>query len=542
MNSVTSRFMKRTAAATLAMSIALGSGIIPMVEPSVSYANGVQNVAKVEVGKFQFEEITVKDLQAGYANGDYTAEEVVKAYLDRIKLYDPSYNAFTTMNTKALEQAKELDKRRAKGEKLGKLAGIPVVIKEGVDMAGFPQTMGWDKLSPESGGLAFIPEKDATIVARLKAADAIILGRTNMPAFASDGARATSSWDGDTYNVVNKKLVPGASSSGTAAAVSGNMAVLGVAEETGGSIQNPAGAQALVGVKTTFGLVPTSGVVPLRGSTHDVLGPNVRTVRDAAVMLDVIAGYSYEDPKTVASIGNMPVGGYTSKLSTMSLSGKRIGLYGPGWGGEELTKETQQLYEEAIKVLKARGAIVVTDPFADTKFAEYSTSPNLGVRTLAYDMEQYLNKQGPGVVAHSVDELFKKAGAYPDVFKNQYPDGLPNVKVAPDLSDFVNTKTTYMRMINGVIDKYDLDAFVYPQTWKEIPLLDSKDSFGNTTVPEINIAGIPQVNLPAGYYKSGTPFSLAFFGKAWSEAELLGMAYDYEQATHHRKAPVLVTK
>lgn len=99
-----------------------------------------------------------------------------------------------------------------------------------------------------------------------------------------------------------------------------------------------------------------------------------------------------------------------------------------------------------------------------------------------------------------------------------------------------------MRMINGVIDKYDLDAFVYPQTWKEIPLLDSKDSFGNTTVPEINIAGIPQVNLPAGYYKSGTPFSLAFFGKAWSEAELLGMAYDYEQATHHRKAPVLVTK
>ncbi|MEK5080777.1 amidase [Solibacillus sp. FSL W7-1436] len=466
----------------------------------------------------------------------------MKAYLDRIKLYDPSYNAFTTMNTKALEQAKELDKRRAKGEKLGKLAGIPVVIKEGVDMAGFPQTMGWDKLSPESGGLAFIPEKDATIVARLKAADAIILGRTNMPAFASDGARATSSWDGDTYNVVNKKLVPGASSSGTAAAVSGNMAVLGVAEETGGSIQNPAGAQALVGVKTTFGLVPTSGVVPLRGSTHDVLGPNVRTVRDAAVMLDVIAGYSYEDPKTVASIGNMPVGGYTSKLSTMSLSGKRIGLYGPGWGGEELTKETQQLYEEAIKVLKARGAIVVTDPFADTKFAEYSTSPNLGVRTLAYDMEQYLNKQGPGVVAHSVDELFKKAGAYPDVFKNQYPDGLPNVKVAPDLSDFVNTKTTYMRMINGVIDKYDLDAFVYPQTWKEIPLLDSKDSFGNTTVPEINIAGIPQVNLPAGYYKSGTPFSLAFFGKAWSEAELLGMAYDYEQATHHRKAPVLVTK
>ncbi|MBW7459166.1 amidase, partial [Paenibacillus sepulcri] len=187
--------------------------------------------------EFQFEEITLQELQAGYANGDYTAEKVVQAYLDRIQTYEPNYNAFTTMNTKALEEAREVDRRRAAGETLGSLAGVPIVIKEAVDMAGFPSTMGWAPLSKEKGGIQLIPETDAPVVARLKEAGAIILGRTNIPTFSNSGTRATSSWDGDTYNAVDRKLVPGASSSGTAMAVSGNFAVLGIAEETGGSIQ-----------------------------------------------------------------------------------------------------------------------------------------------------------------------------------------------------------------------------------------------------------------------------------------------------------------
>ena len=222
--------------------------------------------------KFQFEEMTLQELQAGYTSGKYTAEEVVKAYLDRIAEYEPNYNAFTFMNPKALDEAREIDRRRKAGETLGALAGVPIVIKEAVDVAGFPSTMGWAPLSPK-GGIELFPEKDAPVVARLKAADAIILGKTNIPTFSNSGTRATTSWDGDTYNAVDRKLVPGASSSGTAMAVSGNFAMLGIAEETGGSIQNPAAAQALVGIKPTFGLVPNAGVVPLGGARGMLSGP-----------------------------------------------------------------------------------------------------------------------------------------------------------------------------------------------------------------------------------------------------------------------------
>lgn len=490
---------------------------------------------------FPYEEMTLDQLQAGYAKGDYTTEQVVQAYLDRIKLYEPNYNAFTTMNAKALEEARDIDRRRAAGEKLGPLAGVPIVIKEAVDMAGFPSTMGWAPLAPDKGGIALIPEKDAPVVARLKAAGAVIIGRTNIPAFSSSGTNASTSWDGDTYNAVDRKLVPGGSSSGTAMAVSGNFAMLGIAEETGGSIQNPAAAQNLVGIKPTFGLVPNAGVVPLGGSTRDVIGTHARTVRDAALMLNAIAGYAHEDPKTVASIGNMPKYGYTYRLNKQELQGKRIGLYGPGWRDQDLTPETEALYTRAIEELKAQGATVVTNPFADTDFAATVKAAANGIDSVYYDMQDYLERLGPSAAIHSVAELIEKTGQTPSVF-NRYNGKLPDPNAEPDLSAFVESRTKLLRIIDDVMDKYDLDALVYPQMFKETPLLSSAENIGATTVSEINLAGTPLVTVPAGYYKSGAPFELAFTGKMWTEANLLGMAYDYEQATKYRKAPILVQK
>ncbi len=491
---------------------------------------------------FSYEEITVKDLQQGYEEGAYTAEEVVQSYLDRIEIYEPNYNAFTMMNSEALAEAREIDRRRAAGEELGPLAGVPIVIKEAVDVAGFPSTFGWAPLSKESGGIEIIPEKDAPVVARLKAAGAIILGKTNIPAFSADGTRASTSWAGDTYNAVDRKLVPGASSSGTAMAVSGNFAVLGIAEETGGSIQNPAAAQALVGIKPTFGLVPNAGVVPLGGSTRDVIGPHARTVRDAALMLDVIAGYSAEDPKTVASIGNIPRNGYTSKLSTLALKNKRIGLYGPGWLDQEMSKETQALYDRAVKELESQGAVVVTDPFAGSEFAAYAKEVgSLGLESLIYDMEQYLERLGPDSPIQSVTELIAKTGETPSLFE-RYKESLENPDEIPDLSTYAAARTKLLRIFNDVMDNNDLDALVFPQMYEETPLLDGEERIYDTTVPEINILGVPLITVPAGYYDSGAPFSLAFLGKLWSEADLLGMAFDYERATQYRVAPTLVVK
>ena len=172
--------------------------------------------------------------------------------LQRIEQFEPSYNAFTFMNQDALEDARDIDRRRKNGEALGPLAGVPLVIKESMDIVGYPSTFGWTHTSAKSGGVELLPQKNATVVQRLIDADAIILGKTNIPAFSDSGTRAAASWAGPTYNAVNRKLAPGGSSSGTATAVAAGFAAAGLAEETGGSIQNPAAAQSLVGIVPTF--------------------------------------------------------------------------------------------------------------------------------------------------------------------------------------------------------------------------------------------------------------------------------------------------
>ncbi|MES0039455.1 amidase [Mesorhizobium sp. M0046] len=501
-------------------------------------------------------ELSITDIQRAYASKKYTAEELTRAFLDRIAQYEPSYNAFVAMNPSALDDAKAIDKRLASGEKLGPLAGVPVVIKEAMDIAGLPSTAGWEKLSSRAGGIDLIPATDAPAVARLRAAGAIILGKTNIPAFSDSGTRANTSWDGPTYNAVNRDLAPGASSSGTATAVSASFAVVGLAEETGGSIQNPAAAQSLVSVKPTFGLVPNAGVAPLAGSTRDVVGPHAKTVRDAAIVLDALAGYTSEDPKTVASFGNIPEGGYAAGLNETALKGRRIGLYGPGWRNQDLlfSEETNKLYQRAIVEIEARGAIVVSDPFAGSGFADLALpgdgSDPRGTESVAYDFEQYLRRLGPNAAAHSVAELVKLTGESPLEGKGHlawYVDALPELKAsmsdptkAPDLSGFRDLREKYLRIFNKVMDEKNLDALVFPQMTKPVPPLFSKEPYSTTTVSEINITGVPGVTVPAGAYANCSPFSLLFVGRLWDEAGLLAMAFDYEQATKHRIVPKLV--
>ncbi|PVZ36866.1 amidase [Pseudomonas sp. CC120222-01a] len=510
-------------------------------------------VPHVGAAQFNVVELTIDDVQAGFAEKKFTSEELTKAYLDRIKIYEPYYNAFTSMNSKALETARAIDKRRASGEALGPLAGVPVVVKEAIDIAGMPSTVGWAPLSSATGGVDLIPEHDAPVVTRLHQAGAIILGKTNIPAFSNDATRANTSWDGPTYNVVNKEIAPGASSSGTATAISGNFAVVGLAEETGGSIQNPASAQSLVSVKPTFALVPNTGVAPLAGSTRDVVGPHARTVRDAAILLDVLAGYSAADAKTVAAIGMVPAKGYTSKLSTTALKGVRVGLYGPGWRTKPLSNETRALYQRAIQELRAQGAVVVEDPFAGSNISSLAM-PNVeydprGTESLAYDFEQYLQRLGPSAAAHSIESL--KAILKVDPFSSEgplgwYPTVLPELAkslkepaLPPDLSEFYQLREAYLAAYNGAFKKHNLDLLVYPQSSAEIPTVYEQSRYPETAVSEINIIGSPGVTVPAGQYKNGSPFGLLFMGPMWSEADLLGYAYAYEQSTHHRVVPVL---
>ena len=275
-------------------------------------------------------EMTLADVAAAFARG-VTAEALTAGFLDRIATYNADYNAIIVMNPHALDDARAIDRRRENGEQLGPLAGVPVVVKDTMDMAGLPTTAGWHFLSAKTGGVDLIPETDAPVVARMRAAGCVILGKTNVPVLSATGSHANDSWAGPTLNAASPDRLPGGSSAGTATAVAASFAVLGLAEETGGSIQNPASAQGLVGIKPTFALVPNAGVMPLGGSTRDVVGPIARCVRDAALTLDVLAGYTAADPKTVAGIGKRPEGGYAAKLNPTALKGKRVGLYGAGW-------------------------------------------------------------------------------------------------------------------------------------------------------------------------------------------------------------------
>lgn len=489
--------------------------------------------------------MSITDIQAAYAAHDTTAEALTRAYLARIALYEPSYNAFTTMNEGAIAQAREIDRRRAAGEALGPLAGVPMVVKESMDMAGLPSTAGWAAMSARSGGIDFLPADHSVVVQRLLDAGVVIIGKTNIPAFSDDGTRANTSWAGPTYSAIDRALAPGASSTGTATAVAGGFAAAGLAEETGGSIQNPSAAQSLVGIKPTFALVPTAGVVPLAGSTRDVVGPIAQNVRDAALVLDAIAGYSARDPKTSAANGHVPAQGYTSQLSLHALQGKRIGLYGPGWNAAALTPQTQALYDQAVQELKARGATVVSDPFAGSGFAELGLAGEpydyRGTESAAFDLTNYL--KGLGIDSLAAWKAVVHASPFePGGTLAWYVDALPALKasladpsVPPPLQAFHALRAAYLQKFDAVMTAQQLDAMVVPQAVAALPELFSGDVIAETSISPLDVAGLPGVTVPAGQYAGNqAPFSLLFIGRPWAEAPLLGLAYDYEQATRHR--------
>jgi amidase len=486
----------------------------------------------------------IADIEAGLAAGEFTSEDLVDAYLERIKLYEPTYNAFTSLIPGVYAKARALDAEYADKGPRSPLHGVPIALKDAIDMKGLPTTAGYVGFASSAGGVDLIPALDAPVTARLEAAGAIILGKSNLPAFAADGTRANTSFDGPTYNAYGLTLAPGASSSGSATATAASFVAAGIAEETGGSIQNPAGAQALVGIKPTFGLVPNVGVVPLAGSTRDVIGPVAKTVLDAALILDVIAGPSPEDPKTAVAEGKIPEEGYAAALDEDSLRGARIGLFGKGFRDVDLTPDTEALYAVAVAALVDEGAIVVPDPFAGSGFATFN--PPQGFESIVYDFDQYFQRLGPDAAIKSV----KQSGLFaPDGFFGPFmpflglpPDALDNAHVPPDLSAFFAARAEYQALFEEVMEAHDLDAFFFPQMFAPLPELFSEDGYANTTVSEVNVLGTPAVNLSGGFYPDGSPFSVQFLGEAFSEAKLLSLAYDYELATQLRTEPKLVQK
>jgi aspartyl-tRNA(Asn)/glutamyl-tRNA(Gln) amidotransferase subunit A len=501
--------------------------------------------------------LDLASVQQGLRTGRFTSRALSAAYLARIAQYNPTYNAIITPNPDALRDADAADQRRRAGTAAGVLDGVPIVIKDTIDVAGLPTTAGWRALSARAGGIDLIPETDAPAVARLRAAGAVILGKTNVPVFSLSAQHANDSWAGPTLNAMAPSRQPGGSSAGSATAVAASFATFALGEETGGSIQYPAGFQALVGIKPTFALVPNTGVVPLGGSTRDVVGPLARTVADAAAVLDVLAGYTPADQKTAAAIGHVPPRGYRSALAGATLRGQRIGLYGPGWLDQAMTPETARLYARAIALLRRQGAIVIVDPFAGSDFAAIAHPTGgwrydqRGEEAIAFDLENFLRRLGPSAAIHSIRELVTRTGEDPFAlggllaYEREQPAFLASLQapsVPPDLSGFIAARQHYLETFDAVMTRNHLDAMVFPQTLAESPPLFSDEQVDSPTVSQINIGGFPGIVVPAGEYPSGTPFGLMFMGRLWDEPRLLRLAAAFERIAPARRAALLVAK
>lgn len=517
------------------------------------------NLASYASALVDVTELTVAEIEAGLAAHTYTSVELTQSYLARIAEFEPTYNAFVSLNPEALSIAAALDLEYQTTGPRSPLHGVPVVVKDNMDYAGLVTTNGYSGFSSKTGGIDIIPSHDSSVVERLKAAGAVIIGKTNLPDFANDGLRSNSTVEGMTKNPSQILKAPGGSSGGTATATNASFAVLGLGTETGRSIHNPSSFQSLVGVRPTHGLVPIDGIAPLNGSFRDVAGPIAKSVYDAAVTLDAIAGPSPKDPLTAGAV--VPAAGYTSMLSSTALAGKKIGYFDPqflplGNAGNPSFRspdaETQTLYDAAIDIFEAEGATVFSgDIFGSTWTDKYYAAPS-APNSQRYDQWKYFQALGPTTPFDSWETYQTELTAQGKTFVNS--------PFVTETTDTVDTRTTpagvawltwqaeLRNLFTQTLDTLGLDAMVWPVNGKAAPLLQTglPGSANNDPLVQgvINILGAPGVIVPAGRYSDGTPFGVIVIGRFWDEANLLGLAYDYELASVGtplaRVAPTLI--
>lgn len=529
-------------------------------------------------------EVTVPKLESLYAAHKYTVTQVVEWHLARIHRYNGIYRAIETVRAKdALAQAAKEDAESASAPH-GPLWGVPIVIKANTSIQGQITTDGWAGYTIP--GRELIAPRDATVVARLRAAGAILIGHTNMPDFAASDTNRSSSF-GRTGNAYDVRFSPGGSSGGTVTAVTSDMAVLGNGTDTGNSIRMPSATSAVIGVFPTSGLVSIAGIAPLDWLL-DNTGPIARNVTDAAIALDVMAGIGPDgrptpdpaDPRTADAPAKAEPGPYTSYLKPGSLKGKRFGvpafiLHGrdvPFQGlaatvpadaaeAEEvrdatpLRPATRAAFMKSIEALRAAGAeIVFDDDLLPDSFAR--TASRVG--TLPYireGTETFLKNYGPPYY-HSIEEYEQFTGReIPEVVSGYRKPtdrrGLPAQPPALLESDpeaeanyFAPRKKT-LQMYLDTLDRYHLDGYVYPATQMPPPDETMPQDGGISGGPHsetswINIIGVPAVVVVGGWYPGGLPFGLEISTRPWHDGDLLGWAWDYEQHTHYRHPPVLV--
>jgi amidase len=514
-------------------------------------------------------EITIPQLEHLYETHRYTVSQVVGWYAARIAKYDGIYLAVETPDIKgALATAAREDAEAAKSPRLNRppLWGVPIVIKANTSVQGQVTTDGWSGFVIP--GHELVAPKDATVIAKLRAAGAVILGKTNMPDFASSDTSRSSSF-GRTGNAYDVRFSPGGSSGGTVTAVTSNYAVLGNGTDTGNSIRMPAATSALIGVFPTRGLVSIAGIAPLDWML-DNTGPIARDVTDAAIALSVMAGEDPLDARTVGSAASAQPGPYTQYLKKDALKGKRFGV--PAFivadqtqtpnGRGALQPDTRTVFMKTVDELRAAGATVVFDD-ALLPAAFQEAVGKINTRPYRLDgTNQFLRDFGPPQY-HSVADYEKVVGSAPPATITGMPRPGDNtgrggagqtpaaqVVLAADPnanSNFFEPQSKALALYNEALEHFHLDGMVYPATQmpppdESMPQNGQISSGPHSATGWVNRIGVPAVVVSGGFYPSGLPFGLEISAARWKDGDLLGWAYGYEQATNHRRPPVLVEK
>src|SRR5690606_21980641 len=484
------------------------------------------------------EEATVAQLQERMRSGEFGSQALTRAYLDRIAKIDdagPALNSIIELNPQALAEAAALDAERAAGKVRGPLHGIPVLLKDNIDAT---------PMATSAGSLALAghrPADDAFLVARLRAAGAVVLGKTNLSEWANfRSSRSTSGWSsrgGQTRNPYVLDRNPCGSSAGTGAAIAASLATVGVGTETDGSILCPSAVNGLVGLKPTVGLVSRDGIIPISIS-QDTAGPMARTVADAAALLTVLAAADTADPAGAGAEGK--TADYLAGLDPKALAGKRIGVLRQAMGYHPAVDAAT---EGAVEALRAAGAEVV-DPVQIATWRQWGGAE---FEVLLYEfkdgLDTYLANSGAPVASLEALVAWNRENAdraMPFFGQELFEQALAKGPLTD--AAYLEARARARRLAGeegllALLRDQNLDAVVAPTTgpaWPTDPVLG--DHFTGAGYGVAAVAGTPSVTVPMGEVR-GLPLGLSFLGPAWSEAELLAMAYAFEQATRARRPP-----
>ncbi len=520
-----SQIIRRRGLATLAFAVSLLVHAAALAQPEPP-ACGV-------------EEASVADVQAMMTEGSCTARQITEAYLARIEAVDrsgPTLRSVLTVNPDALEIAEALDLERAEGNVRGPLHGIPVLVKDNVGTA--------DRMPTTAGALALkdvIAPADAYIIAHLREAGAVLLGKTNLSEWANfRSTNSSSGWSalgGQTRNPYVLDRSPCGSSAGTGAAIAASLAAVGVGTETDGSVVCPSSANGLVGIKPTVGLVSRAGIIPLSHS-QDTAGPMARSVEDAAVLLSVMAGSDPADTTTAAAILHFQPD-YTAFLDADALDGARLGvLRSSHWGD---SPDTDRIANAAVEAMRAAGAVIVDSLGMPGGYGgdEYTVL----LYDFKHDLDAYLASHPTAPVKSLADVIaFNEANA--DASMPWF--GQEILELAQEKGAL--TDSTYRQAlersrgraragIDSLMDAHNLDALIGPTGSPAWPIdLVNGDHFITSSSQPAAVSGYPNITVPAGL-AHGLPVGISFIGRRWSEPVLIRLAYAYEQITRRRAPP-----